>query len=172
MRRARQNLELASARCSVQSTTTQIHIASDYLVPTPSWRIHKQVEPVGFQSTECLQRSYETVLSYSHEYEDVVDVVAMEEGHTQLDLRSNSSPTSISTVSTEITTDASTPTDVYINDSPMNMKRNEAYRKYHTVDGGEYVRRHAYCNDVTVPVPMPHSLNSIYTQTEQSSNLE
>ena len=169
MRRARQNLELASACCNVQSTSTQINVASDYLVPTPSWRIHKQVEPVGFQSTECLQRSYETVLSYSHEYEDVVDIVAMEGRHTQLDLCSNGSPTSISTVSSEITADASTPTDVYANDSPMNMKRNEAYRKYHTVDGREYVRRHAYCNDVTVPVP---SLNSIYTQTEQSSNLE
>ena len=173
MRRARQNLELTSARCSVQSTTTQINIASDYLVPTPSWRIHKkQVEPVGFQSTECLQRSYETVLSCSHEYEDVVDVIAMEEGHTRLDLCSNSSPTSISTVSSEISGDASTPTDVYVNDSPMNMKRNEAYRKYHTVDGREYVRRHGYCNDVAVPVSTPNSLNSIYTQTEQSSNLE
>lgn len=114
------------------------------------------------------------MLSYSHEYEDVVDIIAMEEGHTQLDVCSNSSPTSISTMSSEISAEAATPTesDVYVNGSPMNMKRNEAYRMYHTVDGREYVRRHGYCNDVTIPVPVPHPLNSIYTQTEQSSNLE
>ena len=51
----------------------------------------------------------------------------------------------------------------YVNNDPMLMKRNEAYRLFST----ETLRRHAYCNDVTVP----HPLNCLHTQTEQS-NLE
>ena len=112
------------------------------------------------------------MLSYSHEYEDVVDVIAREEGHTQLDVSVSvdSSPTStVSSVLSEAE-ETSPRTDAHTYDSPMQMKRNEAYRLYRTVDGREYVRRHAYCNDVTVPVTNP--LNSLYAQTEQSSNLE
>ena len=173
MRRARQNLELASARCNIQSTTTQINIASDYLVPLPSWQTqkqHAQLQPVDCHSTDFLHRSYETTLSYSHEYEDVMDVVAMETGNTHHEVyTSGTSPTSISSGVLEEAPPPPPPSmGTYVNDRPVKMKRNAAYRLFSTEEISESVRRHPYCNDVVVPRPM----DCLHTQTEQSSNLE
>lgn len=168
MRRARQNLELASARCDVQTISSQTNIASDYLVPQPSWRSHrKQVEPVDCQSTDCLHRSYETTLSYSHEYEDIVDVVTADGStnhHEVYCTLSASSPTTSGVLEEPV---AGPPTDANLNNDPVKMKRNAAYRLYST-EQSNVRRHHAYCNDVVVP----HPLDCLHTQTEQSSNLE
>ena len=141
----RQSLGLASVSCELRSATAPI--ASDYLVPLPSWRSHRQQQPVNFrpQGTRSLEGNYETTLSYGHEYEEVTDV--LEEGSDQ--------------------------TCTYDKDRPvkMQMKRNAAYRMYSMSDSEESVRRHAYCNDVIVPNPLNCLYTNLHGQTEES-NLE
>ena len=137
-------------------------------MPQPSWRSRKQqVQPSDCQKAPSLQQSYEITLSYSHEYEDVRDVI--EEDATQLDSYVNDSPT------VEILEASGSPPahiGVYVNDGPVRMKRNAAYRMYSTVNSSEDLRRNGYCNEVTVSNP----LNCLYTvqhsTNEQQSNLE
>lgn len=137
-------------------------------MPQPSWRSHKQrqVEPSDYQKPTSLQQSYEITLSYSHEYEDVQDVI--EEGATQLDSYVNESR------AVEILETGSPPAHVgvYVNDGPVRMKRNAAYRTYSTVNSDENSRRNGYCNEVTVSNPLNCLYAAQHSTNEQLSNLE
>lgn len=59
---------------------------------------------------------------------------------------------------------------VYVNDGPLRMKRNAAYRMYSTANRNENLRRNGYCNEVTVSNP----LNCLYAaqHSTNESNLE
>lgn len=172
VRRSRQNLEFGSAHFSstsaLQLPSTSSQVASDYLVPLPSWRSHKQkVQPSYCQKPTSLQQSYEITLSYSHEYEELRDII--EESGTQIDGYINESPTF------EVLQVASPPLGgEYISsgDVPVRMKRNAAYRMYSTVNGNENLRRDGYCNEVTISNPLNCLYAAQHSTNEQQSNLE
>ena len=92
----------------------------------------------------------------------------VEEGTTQLDSYVNESPT------VEILEAGSPPVHVgvYVNDGPVRMKRNAAYRMYSTVNGDENLSRNGYCNEVTVSNPLNCLYTAQHSTNEQQSNLE
>ena len=136
-------------------------------MPLPSWRSRKQrVQPSDCQKTASLPQSYEITLSYSHEYEDVRDVT--EEDTTQLDSYVNESPT----VDTLEAGSPPTHIGVYVNDGPVRMKRNAAYRMYSTMNSSEDLRRNGHCNEVTVSNPLNCLYTAQHSTSEQQSNLE
>jgi hypothetical protein len=98
----------------------------------------------------------------------VRDVI--EEGATQLDSYVNESPT----VEVLETGSPRPPVHVgvYVNDRPVRMKRNAAYRTYNTVNSNENSRRNGYCNEVTVSNPLNCLYAAQHSINEHQSNLE